>query len=465
MKKIVSHARAEEILQSALELLDQHGIEFDDAELFRKIEEKVPCTFRNGRILLPREKLGDFFEKRKPWLAASQRHAEDRITIGGNWHAWYLCDPLTNKPRAASLREAEEMARLAESLGAGRGPIPVAPGDVPPRLHTLECERIALCCTEGMGGCLTATDPEEIETLKEMNQAAGRRYLLALEPMISPLRMNAEVMRIYFRWCGDPDLDLTIFTPIPMAGATAPLVFPAALVQTLAEGLAQDYIFYHLSDGRIREGFNLRLDPFDMRRANIAFGSPEWCLFKQAVAELWRELTGEAYTFGCFRTNSRCVDAQAMMERTASFLWQIEMGIRHFSAVGQISVDEVFSPIQAILDRELAGYGNRLLKGLEDVWLDGSETGQILREGMELHTYMEADSTLEYFRETYDMTIFSDARNVMAWKAAGMPEFESAAWNEAQKIIRAHTFALEDGRKKEVDRIFRRYAEKISEKQ
>lgn len=63
------------------------------------------------------------------------------------------------------------------------------------------------------------------------------------------------------------------------------------------------------------------------------------------------------------------------------------------------------------------------------------------------------------------MTIFSDARNVMAWKAAGMPEFESAAWNEAQKIIRAHTFALEDGRKKEVDRIFRRYAEKISEKQ
>lgn len=461
MKKIVSHARAEEIFESALELLEQYGIEFDDAELFRKIQEKVPCIFKDGRIHFSGEKMRDFFEMRKPWIAASQRREKDRITIGGNWHAWHLCDPVTNRPRVASYQEAEEMARLAEALGAGRGPIPVAPGGVSPQLHTLECERIALCCTGGMGGCLTATDSEEIETLKEMNLADGRRYLLALEPMISPLRMNAEVMKIYFRWCEDPDLDLTIFTPIPMAGATAPLVFPAALVQTLAEGLAQDYIFYYLSDGKIKEGFNLRLDPFDMRRANIAFGSPEWCLFKQAVAELWKELTGEVYTFGCFRTNSRCVDAQSMMERTASFLWQMEMGIRHFSAVGQMSVDEVFSPVQAILDRELAGYGNRLLKGLEDVWLDSSETEQILQEGMESHTYMEADSTLDYFRETYDMTIFSDARNVMSWKAAGMPTFETAAWEQAQELIKMHTFKLEEHRKQEVDKIFQAYAEKI----
>lgn len=460
MKKIITQIRAEEILEEALRTLEEIGIEFTDETLFPKIREKVICTYEGRRIRLPREKVRAFFQMRRSALALSQEHQEDRITVGGNWHAWYLCDPVTNKPRAASVEEAIQMARLAESLGAGRGPIPVAPENILLQLHTMECERIALFHTEGMGGCLTATDPEEIAVLKEMHQIAGRRYLLALEPLISPLRLNSEVMEIYFRWRDDPDLDITIFTPIPMAGATAPLVFPAALVQTLAEGLAQDYLFYHLSDGKIQEGFNLRLDPFDMRHTNIAFGTPEWCLFKQATVELWNELVGGIYSFGSFRTNSRCVDAQSMMERTASFMWQMEMGIRHFSAVGQMSVDEVFSPVQAVLDRELAGYGNRLLRGLEDVWLDAEETEEALKEGLAGHNYMDTESTIAYFKDTYDMTRISDARNVMAWNTAGMPGFEQTAWKMAQERIKAHTFELEEEKKKEIDRLFLNYAAK-----
>lgn len=473
MNRIITPLRAGKIFDEAVALLEETGIEFPDERMFSKISDKVPCTYSGGRIHLPQEKVRESFEGRKQTLCESQKH-EDRITIGGGWHAWYLCDPLTNIPRPAAYEEAVEMARLAESLGGGRGPIPVAPEGISPILHTMECERIALFHTRGMGGCLTATSPEEISILKEMYQAAGRRYLLALEPLISPLRLNPEVMDIYFRWCEDPDIDITVFTPIPMAGATAPLVFPAALVQTLAEALAQDYIFFHLSEGRQQDGFNLRLDPFDMCHMNIAFGSPEWCLLKQAVVELWNELIGGSYTTGSFRTNSRCVDAQAMLERTASFFWQTEMGIRHFSAVGQMSVDEVYSPVQAMLDRELAKYGNRLLKGLDDIWaedaktttatLDGSDlcsVKAVIREGLEGHSYLDAESTLEYFREAYDMSRITDARNVMSWKAAGMPGFEQEAWEQARGRISSHTFELEDYRKREINRLFDRYVSKI----
>ncbi|MCI5650457.1 MAG: trimethylamine methyltransferase family protein [Fusicatenibacter sp.] len=461
MKKLISPMRAREIFEEALEILENHGLECPDASVCRKIQEKVPCVFKDQHIRFSKEKVRDFFEMRRPRLAASQNRDEEKITIGGNWHAWYFCDPVTNEPRTATREEAIAMARLAESLGAGRGPIPVAPGEISPALHTMECERLALCYTEGMGGCLTATDPEEIAVLKEMYRVANRRYLLALEPLISPLRLNPEVMNIYFQWCDDPELDITIFTPIPMAGATAPLVFPAALVQTLAEGLAQDYLFYQLSNGKNQDGFQLRLDPFDMRHTNIAFGTPEWCLFKQAVVELWNELTGGSYRFGSFRTNSRRVDAQAMMERTASFLWQMEMGMRHFSAVGQMSVDEVFSPVQAMLDAELAGYGNRLLKGFDGIWLDTSETKAILEEGLKSHNFMDSESTLEYFRETYDMTRLSDERNVMAWKEAGMPCFEKTAWEMAQDRIRTHTFELEDAKQNKINDLFRLYAKSV----
>lgn len=462
MKRIITLSRAEEILENALELLEETGIEFQDGTLFPKIREKVPCVYKNQRIHFPREKMRKFFEMRRLMHLASQKAEEEKITMGGGWHSWYLCDPLNNQPHPASFEDAVKMARLAEQLGAGRGPVPVAPQGIHPMLHTLECERIALCYTEKMGGCLTATDPQEIQILKEMNQAADRRYLLALEPLISPLRLNSEVLEIYFRWRDDPDIDITIFTPIPMAGATAPLVFPAALVQTLAEALAQDYLFYQLSDGKQLDGFSLRLDAFDMRCGNIMFGSPEWCLFRQAVVELWNTLVGGKYVSGMFRTNSRCVDAQAIMERTASFMYQMEMGIRHFSAVGQMAVDEVFSPVQAILDAELVKYGNRILRGIDSVWLEPEESKAALLEGIQNHGFLEADSTLDYFRETYDMSRMTDSRNTMAWKAAGMPETEQTAWIEAQKLIECHTFAIEPYKKKEIDQLFERYASKFN---
>ncbi len=76
-----------------------------------------------------------------------------------------------------------------------------------------------------------------------------------------------------------------------MTGATVPLIFPASLVQLLAEALALDYVFYTLSEGELKS-FCLRLEPFDMKDSNIVYGSPEWCLFKQAVMELWEGLIG-----------------------------------------------------------------------------------------------------------------------------------------------------------------------------
>lgn len=461
MKKLITPQRAERILNDALTLLETTGVEYTDPVSVKKIQEKAPCEYQNGRIRFPKEKIAAFFEARKPELRDSQKRTHDQITIGGQWHSWYLCDPETNLPRPASYQEAVDMAQLAEALGCGRGPIPVAPEKISPRLHTMECERLALLHTRGMGGCLTATDPEEIKTLIQMYEAAGRRYLLALEPMISPLRLNPEVMNIYFDWQDNPNLDFSIFTPIPMAGATAPLVFPAALVQVLAEALALDYIFYHLSDGKQQEAFSLRLDPFDMRDSNIAFGSPEWCLCKQAIVELWNELIGGSFVSGMFRTNSRTVDAQALMERTTSFLWQVELGIRHFSAVGQLSVDEVYSPVQAVIDAELAKYGNRLLKGLDDIWFEEQDSIEIINEGAFGHSFLESDSTADYFRDMFDFSRISDTNNYSTWESSGRPSLERSAWNKAVSIISENRFTLEEDRAREINSLFTRFQNKL----
>ena len=124
MNRIITPLRAGKIFDEAVALLEETGIEFPDERMFSKISDKVPCTYSGGRIHLPQEKVRESFEGRKQTLCESQKH-EDRITIGGGWHAWYLCDPLTNIPRPAAYEEAVEMARLAESLEAAEGPFPL----------------------------------------------------------------------------------------------------------------------------------------------------------------------------------------------------------------------------------------------------------------------------------------------------------------------------------------------------
>lgn len=440
------------IFDSALAVLSEIGVECKNEETAKKMREKVPFEYKNGRMHFDRDQIQQFFQMRKPELA--NYNCDDKLRMGGQWHSWYLCDPLTNTPRGATLKEAIDMARLMETLGSSKNPIPVAPEGIEPAIHTLECERISLLYTKNMGGCLTATDKNDIKAISEMYKVAGRRYLLALEPMISPLRLNSEVVDLYFEWCDCEDIDITIFTPIPMAGATSPLVFPHALVQVLAEALALDFIFYNLSGGKNKEGFSLRLDPFDMRDSNIVFGSPEWCLFKQALVELWCSLIGGSYIQGMFRTNSRVVDAQATMERTASFMWQLSLGIRSFSAVGQLSVDEVFSPVQAILDRELLKYGSRLMRGFNDMWYDKADPIDVIKEGALSHSFLGCDSTVEVFRDAYDFSRLSTAVNCHIWSQNGCVNIEQTAWKEAKKIIDRYEFEIERAQSDEINRIY-----------
>jgi hypothetical protein len=87
---------------------------------------------------------------------------------------------------------------IIDALTQGPGPfgsaIPLYAPGVPPRLATLAAERIALLHTRRLGGQLVALDRSEIGFMAGMYRAAGRRYTLALQGMISPLRLNPEML-------------------------------------------------------------------------------------------------------------------------------------------------------------------------------------------------------------------------------------------------------------------------------
>jgi trimethylamine:corrinoid methyltransferase-like protein len=458
---ILNDGAVAQIYREALRTLEEVGVQCDHQRTIDLLLQKSNASVRGGRIFIPARDVDSHFQARRTEITRDLDAMEgdpEEFRLGGCWNCIEYCDPLTNTPRPATLDESIRMAKLAESLGARGGTIPVSPGESQPRLKTLLSEKIALLHTRTMGGWLTATDRDEITVIAAMHTAAGRRYTLGLEGLISPLMLNGEVMDTWFDWRDSSELDIGIMGGIPVAGTTAPLVFPAALVLSLAEALALDWIMDTLSDGR-HTVFNVRLDAFDMRSANLLFGSAEWCIMSQCIRELMKGLFGTAGRGGAFRTNGKRVDAQTMMERTASFLWQAMMGTRVFGAVGQLCIDEVYSPVQAVLDRELIRYGARLVAGIPATcWQPGLDAVALIREGVAENGFLTHDTTSRLYREFYDLTRLASAENLNTWRRGKMTSMEERAWDEAAALIAAHDFELEGPARREVEKLYERGA-------
>jgi trimethylamine:corrinoid methyltransferase-like protein len=442
---------ADRVVTDAIRVLDTVGVGCPHERTQRALVGAGVAVCREDRLHFRPDCVAAHLATRQPPPVP----LPEEFGLGGQWNCLNLCEPCTRRVRPATRDEVIAMARLAEALGKRGGPVPVAPAYMPPRLRTLEAERVGLLYTRHCGGLLTATDRTEIRYLAEMNLAAGRRYRLGLEGMMSPLRINPEIMDCYFENCDDPDLDIAPMGAIPMAGATAPLVLPAALVQSVAETIAWDTVLYHVSEGRHR-CLSLRLDPFDPRDANIAIGTPEWCIFRQAVIAVHEHFFGCRPARGAFRSNARVPDMQAQVQRTASALWQAQLGARVFGAVGQICMDEVFSPVQAIYDREILHYVERLHAGLEPLLDEEADSVAVVRQGVREGTYLAAQETVERCRGAFLFSELFDARNLGAWRAAGEPDREAEAWDEAQSLIAAHGYEANEAVTRDVETIYRK---------
>jgi trimethylamine:corrinoid methyltransferase-like protein len=291
----------------------------------------------------------------------------------------------------------------------------------------------------------------------------GRRYVMFQETAISPLRMNDESLSIAMEFIDDDSFDVDLGGSIPMFGVTCPHNLHTALAQSLAERLADDLVGCILTP-KYKYGANsgpsmVRVEPFDMQFGPIVFGSPEWTLLNMVVRQLQEYWTGIKCYGGSFRSTSKYPDEQAATERTACVLWQAMQGARSFGAVGQLSVDEVFSPQQAMFDYEILGYVERMTKGLDyDTDVDPIE---LLKEGMGSENYMTSELTSTKFKDFYYFPEIFKHWNVGNWSSKGSPKILDDAWKKAQKMIKEASFKPTEAQEKEVNRIYKRAEENL----
>ena len=124
--------------------------------------------------------------------------------------------------------------------------------------------------------------------------------------------------------------------------------------------------------------------------------------------------------------------------------------------VERVRPDEVFSPVQAIYDREILRYVKRLFDGHDAVWDDSLDAVEIIRDGVAQENFLTAESTVSRFRDACLFSEFFDAMDLGAWRAAGSPAKEALAWREAQRLIAEHDVEAPVGTRRRVQAVYDR---------
>jgi trimethylamine:corrinoid methyltransferase-like protein len=444
-----SEADLERLLEQALEVLAQTGIRAEHPTLRERLGDWGGVRFQGERILFNPEQVRDIWTMQRA-TNLDRPPASDRFTLGGCWAGLTYCDPETLEIRPATKDEVIQMVRLWDARGI-HGVVPVQPGDVPPAMVTLAAERIALIHSRHLGGQLPVMDPEEVRYLIAMNAVAGRTYTLMEEVAISPLRFNDKGFATALAFRDDSDAEVWLTGAIPMAGVTCPLDPRAAVIQATAERLALNVVCELFG---FPASLGVRVEPFDFQYDMIVFGSPEWCLYRTLALQMSEFLSGRPVRGAKFRSTAKHPDAQAACERTASALWQALQGGRHFGGVGQLSVDEVFSPQQAVLDREILAYVARVARGLEPD--DALDATALIAEGTHEGNFIATWDTTSHYREVYDFPELFRHWNLNRWRAEGAPALLDEAWAQAQEEIAQADYRLPDDQIAAIDRIYKR---------
>jgi trimethylamine:corrinoid methyltransferase-like protein len=200
--------------------------------------------------------------------------------------------------------------------------------------------------------------------------------------------------------------------------------------------------------------FHVGIFPFDLRTGAMVFGSPENMLFQMLCNDISRFYGWPGHPGpDNIHVMSKLPDAQSAAEKASIMALGAFLGVRHFSCAGTLSLDEIFSPEQLLLDCEIRDWAQRAIEGVwmgEDVvddWLAEIQAG--LRGG-----YMALDNTLyHYWQHTWYPQRFERGA-IGPWLVNGQPRLCDRLRTEVRRRIAQHDFELDADRRREVERIY-----------
>ena len=437
--KGLTDSEVHEIHIASLELLENVGVSMKIDETRELLKDAGAIVKKDSDVVrIPPQLITDALRKCSPVVELYGRDGYpvmrvggDRVYFGTEGFPVNLLDWRTNEHRLATTEDQVEMVRLVDVLeNVDFMPSVCCPTDVSPEKMDRYTWKNSLMNTRkhvqgesyGKGGVRDAIVMASI--------IAGSEEKLREKPFISfnitnksPLSLtpeNTETIMEVAKY-GMP----LYLTSGPMCGGTAPATLASTLVCSNAEllvailiaKLVNPYVpIIYASWSRI----------FDMKFANIASASPEFCLLRLGSAHL-AQFYGLPSGGGGFMSDSEVPDAQAGYEKVMTGLSTALRKTNMVEGMGLLEGGGIASAEALILDNEIAGYIRRFIEGIS-VEADRIDLDLFKRVGVgEGKNFLSEDHTLKYYKKEMWMAELSNRYSLSTWKEMGAKDLRMRA--------------------------------------
>ncbi len=451
-------AELEAIEEAALRILEDVGIAVSHPQLEARAE-RAGFRFSQGRIRLARRQVADYLEEIRghawrPRRQPAPRRASSRLALHISPYPQNVHDLRTDKIVPFTAARLTEATRLVGAL-AYRGVIPQAPGcptDVAAPLQVILQYRIAAEHLAGGGEPADAKSLESLPYIAEMAEVLGRPIRSLPVYVFSPLKLAGESLSAVMAF--ESRLDSVGVGSMPAAGSTAPVRPSEAIALAAAEVIGSALILRECIKPTVH--WSIGVHPFDMRGLAMSFGSPEALLFEMASCEAdayfhgrpWRPAVGNIHTL------AKLPGPQAAAEKSAIMMLGALWGATEFYCGGVLSLDEIFSPIQLVLDLELKDHAQRLVRGLDSACDPGALLADVqagVAEG-----FVGLDGTLDRYRDLYWHPGVFERRFLGPWRSASSPTFDQVAREVCRELLGQYYYEPPADIRSEIERIYRR---------
>jgi trimethylamine--corrinoid protein Co-methyltransferase len=265
----------------------------------------------------------------------------------------------------------------------------------------------------------------------------GPAFSLYIEP-VSPLSHAEEVIdKLLF--ASDNYIPF-VYTPCPLAGATAPTTLAGTAVQALTESLFGIVLSQLRKPGTplIIGGL---MSNMDMLTTVYSYGSPEMALLSAAYTQITKWLEVPMYeTAGC--SDAKIFDEQAAMEATINIATAALTGGNMIHDVGYLEQGLTSSMEMMVASDEIIDMVKRIMKGVPVT--DADLALDVMAEIGPGGHYLEHDHTFERFRTDIWQPKLISRKNWEDWNANGAKNHGERVRERVIEILETETEPLLD---------------------
>ncbi|MCX7031442.1 MAG: trimethylamine methyltransferase family protein [Spirochaetes bacterium] len=325
-----------------------------------------------------------------------------------------------------------EMVRLYDTLEAVHAIVGTSISDFPPKTRDFTgLRRMAEHGRKHLRPCIYTPDGARI--IIEMCQAilgmqrfkgASLKQLPIVSfgfTVVSPLHWTRLALDVFQTTSGF-GIPVMVNSEV-IAGATSPVTLAGSLCLAVAEVLSGIVIVQALEPGRptvFNAGFP---HIFDMRTAETLTGCVENGLLQAAGGEMARfyGLPSAAW----MSTEATVADGQASFEKLLTGLHHAQSGVNLIWGVGNLESTLTISPVQAVIDNEIAKSITRSVAGIR--FDEETIAASLVREMGHQSDYLASDHTIRHYRtEVLDSELWNRDRR-SRWSEKGSVDVAAKA--------------------------------------